>query len=771
SAGSGRQGLTLEAQRIGGRTGEQLSAIGKVRLRQGGITLEADRIDYSLASDRAHASGGVSLRRGADVYSGPELDIDTETMEGYFLSPSFTIARTQGRGHAARADFLGENRVAITGASYTTCRADEGQQPAWVLSASTMRLDFGANDGYAEGAVLRFYEVPILALPLLSFPVTDARKSGWLPPMLNLASTSGVEFGLPFYWNISPQTDATLMPTYSSRRGSGIDTEFRYLLDDVKGDVRLVDLPYDQTSGRARWALRSRLNTSTETTSPTDTGLGWSADLDLLRVSDDNYWRDGLRGADNLTPRLLGTRAQTMHTGRSRWWGADIDQTVYARLQRWQVLQSSDSSAAIAPPYQRAPQIGAQWHAQLGQAELQLQTEYNRFTNTDVSLPGGERAHAAGSVGWRFGDASTQFTPRLSFNSAVYQLDQPLADGRTRVGRTVPSLSLDGHWTLERDADWLRPGLRQTLEPRLFYLRTPWRDQSQLPSFDSAPLDFNATTMFADNSFSGVDRVADAHLVTAGVTSRIVDDSSGAELGQIGLAQRFLLSEQRITPDGQPLTQRASDLFLIGSTSAVPAWGLDGALQYNPDSRRVERSVATVRYTPEPFRALSATYRFQRNSSEQLALGWQWPLLGGGARRPGVDSTDISPAAQAVRAAAANARDQRYASAGSCRGTLYGVGRLDYSLRDRRMSTSIVGIEYDAGCWVTRLVAERQSTGSDSATTRWMLQLELVGLSRLGSNPLAVLKDNIPGYTLLRDSPTDPAGSASTTPGGPTAPP
>jgi LPS-assembly protein len=178
-----------------------------------------------------------------------------------------------------------------------------------------------------------------------------------------------------------------------------------------------------------------------------------------------------------------------------------------------------------------------------------------------------------------------------------------------------------------------------------------------------------------------------------------------------------------------------------------------------------------VRYTPEPFHALSATYRFQRDSSEQLALGWQWPLYGGAPRKPAGDSNDASPAAQALRAAAADARDQRYASAGSCRGTLYGVGRFDYSLRDRRMSTSIVGLEYDAGCWVTRLVAERQSTGSNSATTRWMLQLELVGLSRLGSNPLSVLKDNIPGYTLLRDSPTDPAGSASTTPGDPTAHP
>ena len=94
-------------------------------------------------------------------------------------------------------------------------------------------------------------------------------------------------------------------------------------------------------------------------------------------------------------------------------------------------------------------------------------------------------------------------------------------------------------------------------------------------------------------------------------------------------------------------------------------------------------------------------------------------------------------------------------------GTWYSVGRMNYSLKDRRATDAIVGAEYDAGCWIGRIVATRQSTGLSEATTRLLFQLELVGLSRLGSNPLQVLKDNIPGYKLLREGrAVAPASSA-----------
>jgi LPS-assembly protein len=201
--------------------------------------------------------------------------------------------------------------------------------------------------------------------------------------------------------------------------------------------------------------------------------------------------------------------------------------------------------------------------------------------------------------------------------------------------------------------------------------------------------------------------------------------------------QRLLFRTQRVTAkpggevDGDEFTRRFSDLLLLGSTNLVPAWTLDASVQYSPDIDRTMRSILGVRYAPGPYRTLSATYRFARDLSEQLELAGQWPLSG---RTP----------------------QPRGSASGGCSGSWYGAGRVNYSMRDRRITDSVFGVEYDAGCWIGRVVAERLSTGRSEATTRLLLQLELVGLSRLGSNPLQVLKDNIPGYRLLREERTSP---------------
>jgi LPS-assembly protein len=224
----------------------------------------------------------------------------------------------------------------------------------------------------------------------------------------------------------------------------------------------------------------------------------------------------------------------------------------------------------------------------------------------------------------------------------------------------------------------------------------------------------------------------------------VLDADTGAETLRLGLVQRYLFRDQRITPDGNVFTQRFSDVLLLGSTTLVPSMTLDASVQYSPDIGRTVRSIVGVRYSPGPFRTVGATYRFARALNEQVELAWQWPVYGPTAK--GAEVNRLDPA-------------------GSCTGSWYSVGRINYSTRDSRVTDSVVGLEYDSGCWIGRVVAERLSTGRSEATTRLAVQLELVGLSRLslGSNPLQVLKDNIPGYRLLRDergSQSTPATSA-----------
>ena len=738
SSGPALGSTVLRAKELRSRPDLDTVAEGDVELRRDGTVIRADRLSYEAPDDLATARGRVQFSRAGNLFSGPELQLRVQRFEGYFLKPTYYFGRAAAGGTAERFDFLDEQRAVATRANYSSCPSDGSGDPAWLLSTDEVRLDFEANEGVARNAVLRFYGVPILAAPVLSFPLTEARKSGWLPPGFNLDSKGGLQVAMPYYWNIAPNRDATIATVVSAKRGLAFDSEFRYLEPRYSGSARLNLLPNDQLTGSSRYAL----NVVHDSALPSDTSLA----VRLMRVSDDDYWKDFPRSLPGLIPRLL---ASEVSLGRPRG-----DWFSYARVHSWQVLQGDGQTSRIEAPYQRLPQIGTRYAHRFERGyDVNLETEFNRFQSPNNGLSesraSGLRVHVLGSVAWPLATAGWTLTPKLLINAAGYDVEPTPTGARRSASRVIPTFSLDSAWTLERQTAWLGRSVRQTLEPRLQYVNTPYRAQNGLPNFDSAPKDFNFESIFSENAYSGVDRVSDSHQLTAGVTTRVLDPGSGAETMRLGLVQLYLFRDQRITLTadglaGPPLTNRLSDLLLLGSTTLIPRWTLDASVQYNADTQRSVRSIVAARYSPGPYRTIGATYRYARDLTEQLELGWQWPLYG-----PTPDP--LERAGGAARAAVSN-------GTGSCRGSWYAVGRVNYGLRDSRIADSLFGVEYDAGCWIGRMVAERLSTGSSEATTRVMLQLELVGLSRLGSNPLQVLKDNIPGYRLLRE---DRAVSAS----------
>jgi LPS-assembly protein len=731
--------IIVRARELRGRPDIETVAEGDAEFRRGTTLIRADRLAYDHPDDLASARGNVRVSRDGNVYAGSELQLHVQRFEGFFANPTYHFSRTGAGGTAKRFDFLDDQRSVATGATYTSCPSDGSGGPAWLLSTDRVKLDFEANEGIAENAVLRFYGVPILGLPVLSFPLTDARKSGWLPPSLTIDSRSGVQFSIPYYWNIAPNRDATITPITSVKRGFGADSEFRYLEPGYSGQVALLAWPKDQLRDEQRFALRQLHEGQFDPVTPYR--------VRVLRVSDDNWWKDFPGEVESLTPRLLASEAALQRALPAEW-------SAYARIQRWQVLQDVDSASRIVAPYERLPQIGVRTLQRFqDRYDLAFETEVNRFGNPsngiDGTRPTGTRWHAIGSLAGGFDVLAGRFTPKVAFNAASYSLDEPL-DGRRSRSRVVPTFSLDAHWQLERDTRWFGRDTLQTLEPRLLYVRTPFRAQDPRLNFDSAVKDFNIDSIYSENAFSGIDRVSDAHSLTAGVTSRLIDPASGAESVRFSVVQRYLFRDQRITteltddavPQFVPFTQRFSDVLLLGSSNLIPRWTLDAAVQYNPDIQRTVRSILSARYSPGPYRTVNASYRLARGLSEQLELGWQWPLAG------------LTPPERETNRL-------RVDGDGKCRGSWYGVGRINYSTRDSRVTDSIIGLEYDSGCWIGRIVSERLSTGRSEATTRLLLQLELVGLSRLGSNPLGVLKDNIPGYKLLRDERPPGAGSGA----------
>ena len=745
----------LQAERISSQLDKETVAEGRAEFRQGGLLIRADRLSYDSAKDLARASGKVRVVRDGARYSGPELQLRVERFEGFFLQPEFEFPLLGAGGRAARLQFLDNTRSTATDAQYTSCPRNTDEEPDWLLITKRVHLDLETDEGIAEGAVLRFLGVPILALPTLSFPLSDTRRSGWLPPSVDTDNRSGIELSVPYYWNIAPNRDATITPRVITRRGLGVNTEFRYLEPTQLGSLNVDWLPYDRLTGSSReavqWLHEGQLPGQVR------------FNADLVRVSDDQWWKDFPSASRSLTTRLL-----PMRLGVERPFVLAGGQgLVYGRALRWQVLQGAD--VTVVSPYERSPQVGARIDGRLGGGsaggsggwDYALESEFNRFTLPNGVAArngrvGGDRFHFLGSIARPLREPGWFAVPRLSINAATYgdiASASPLAStagNSSRARRIIPSVSLDTGLDLERTTQAFGRAMRQTLEPRLLYVYTPYRAQSQLPNYDAAAKDFSFSSIYTDNQFAGIDRVSDANTLTAGLTTRFVDPANGGEAARLGLVQRYLFRTQRVTakvdgsPEGVPVDQRLSDALLLGSTNVLPGWSLDAAVQYSPALRRSVNSVLGVRYSPGPMRTFSTTYRLARGQAEQLEFGWQWPVWSReGKGSPGASSGSGS------------------SSRGSgCGGTWYAVGRINYSLEDSRITDSVLGVEYDAGCWITRLVAERLSTGRSEATTRAMFQLELVGLSRIGSNPLKVLKDNIPGYRLLREerrsgSPTD----------------
>ena len=724
--------LYLRADQLSGQPDGELRAAGRVEMRRGGVVLRADQLRYDQAEDLAVAQGKVRITFEGSSFSGPEVQLKVQRMEGVVIEPEYMLAMTGAGGRAERIDILGPSTSRVINGDYTSCRRDGANKPDWILSARQLDLDTDAGVGVAEGAVLRFLDVPILALPRLSFPLSDQRKSGWLPPDLDFTTGSGAELAVPYYWNIAPNRDATLTPAFSTRRGFAVDGEFRYLEPGFSGRFNLDLLPYDQVyDGTRYWMTFDHLGRAGE-------DFRYAAHVE--RVSDDEWWNDFPRRHVALTPRLLPLVVEAEKDFGSPARGFEL----YARTLQWQILQAPNTMEA---PFDRAAQFGLRSTGNL-QAGLQyaIETEANRFVlpsnpgyGNAATPSNGSRLHAQGWINRPFREPGWWVTPSVLLNAASYYTDEAMPDGRTSSSRTIPTVSLGGGAEFQRSTDWLGRSLRQTLEPRLLYVYTPYVNQANYPNFDSAVKDYSFASIFSENVFSGIDRVSDTNALTAGVTTRLLDATSGAELLQLGIVQRYLFNDQLITETGVPENRGYSDVLLRGSTQVLQPFNLEGYLRYSPSVDRVVRTILGMQYAPGPFRTLNLTYRYARDISSQYEASWQWPIYqpGGTPQRKAWNGT-----------------------ANSCGGAWYTVGRLAYSTTDDRLTDSVVGIEYDAGCWIARMAVSRWSTGVSETSTQVLLQLELVGLSRLGTNAIGVLRDNIPGYQLLRDSRSATPGSA-----------
>ncbi|PUE34631.1 LPS-assembly protein LptD [Limnohabitans sp. Hippo4] len=725
----------VSGQRIDARPDLDLVIEGDASLRKQGLSVRAQRIEYDQSQDTLKAQGQVRIMREGNVFEGPSLQLQADSFQGKFQQPTYSLLKGGGHGEAAEIEFIDAQRATVRNATYTTCSRVPGPSwlPEWVLKAASLQVNEEDNTVQAKDMQLRFKDVPILAAPSLTFPLNSARQSGLLAPLIGIDSVSGIEVSSPYYWNIAPNRDATLSTTVMSKRGVALDSEFRYLETDSQGQARLNVMPNDSLRQQSRWGLSAQHIGGIETGNSVLGRLG--VNVNLNRVSDDNYWRDFPRAGLSLTQRLLPASG-------SVYWGQG-DWTLMTQVLKFQTLQ--DISSPITPPYDRSPQMVARYNKWDVQGfDVGFTADTTRFEADYSQIPGGtsailrngQRSYAAAQISHPWLKPWGFVIPKIQLHGTRYQLDTPLATGQSEVNRLLPTFSLDTGLVYERDASFFGRGLRQTLEPRAFFVRTPYKDQSQLPSYDSGATDFNLTTVYSENPYVGQDRIADNNLVTLGVNSRLFDNNTGAELARFGVAQRYRFSDQLVRLPGElPVSSGFSDILLGAGVRWDNRWTFDSTLQFDAQTHRTTRTTLTTRFNPSPYRVFNTAYRLTRDQSEQIDLGWQWPL------RDFAWGTDEAPAAGQALAPGQGLGADRW----------YSVGRMNFSLKDRKMVDTLLGFEYDAGCWLGRVVYERLQSTTSTSRSRILFQLEFVGLARVGSSPLKTLRDNIPRYQYLRE--------------------
>ena len=663
-----------------------MTMTGGVLVRRGARVAGAENARYNPASGTLLLDGGVR-------YEDPESEISSESAElSYeagrirFEGAEFRLAQTNSRGAARVLQISEDGTVDLGDVRYTTC--PPGSED-WLLQAGDIDLDTREGTGTARDVKLRFKGVPILYSPWISFPISDARKSGVLTPELGSAGRSGNELRIPWYWNIADNYDATITPRLLSDRGLQVGSEFRYLTRKMEGLAQFEYLADDNLANRNRSLINFNHRTLFDN--------GWRNLVDFRQASDDNYFED-LGGSLSISSITHLNRSIVFDLYGEHW-------SLFGRLQDHQTIDT-----AIGPadePYRRLPQLVARgsWPDQALGMRYGFDGELVYF-DRDVGVTGW-RMNLAPQVEWPLRRGGWFLTPGALLEHTRYMLadNEPGLDDQPN--RTVPVASLDAGMILERSMNTSR-SLVHTLEPRILYVHVPFREQADLPVFDTIVPDLNLVQLYRKNRFLGVDRIGDTDQLSIGITSRILESNTGKEIITATVGQALYLSDQNVTlPGEQNVTSESSDYIAEVRFPLYQHFNFDLGHQWGTGEDATPRSQARLQYRPEPDKILNLSYRFRRDSLEQGDVSWSWPV------------------------------SQRWNF----------VGRYNFSFRDNEVLEQFFGVEYESCCWGLRLVSRRHiSTRDGTRDSSFGLQLVLKGMTSVGTAADRLLEHGILGY-------------------------
>lgn len=657
------QGRTITAQnaQYNTDTGE-VSIEGELSFAADGIALQSENASFDLDNDR--------FKTGRSVY---EMDLNGK----------------RATGEANAMERMEDGSFLMSDATYSTCPKLDN---SWFVKADRIQLYPDDGIGIAKKIVLRFKGVPLLAVPAFSFPISPDRKTGFLAPILARGDNTGYELQVPWYWNIRPNLDATLTPRWMSKRGVQLQTELRYLNRQGQWTLDNEIMSDRQFESSRRYFTQLRHNGQF--------GPFWRSSIIASQVSDKDYFQDLGNSLEVASITHLERRAEVVY---------DWDNTqMEIRLQSYQTVDQDIPSDER--PYQRLPQFT--FNTIADKRPLGIKATFDSetvFFDRDNSITG-LRVDAIPRLSLPISSSAWFLTPSISHRFTHYRLNNTENNQPSRQSRNTNTVSVDGGLFFDRVLD--DDGSVLTLEPRVFYLRVPYENQSDLPVFDSNEFDFNIAQLFRENRFTGADRIADANQLSLALTSRLINGDDGREVVRGSIGQIVYFDDRRVALDSDT-PDRSNTSDFVGEVAAeLPNdWQAKGSIQWNPDENQTVRSSLLLSYRPSNDKIVNLGHRNVSTSNsadtEQIDFSVLWPI-----------------------------KDQWRLAA-----------RWNYSLDENTSIESLLGVEYDSCCWALRFAARRyiSESGLDHDTNLY-LQLVLKGLAPLGQNYGDLLEYSILGY-------------------------
>ncbi len=695
----------IEGDAVSGVDGDSTTFDGNVSLKRGDQFLGTDKLTYDSETGRYVAVGSVryqdsGMRLIAERAEGDQ-NIDSHKIEDV----RYQLMSRRGNGVAKRIEMQGA-QGALLGSTYSTCPPDARM---WELRAQRIDVDTAEGMGVARNATLRIGKVPVLYVPWFMFPIDNRRRTGLLYPSIGTSDRNGFEWKQPYYVNLAPNYDLTLTPRLMTKRGLMLGTEFRYLTGRGRGTVEAAFLPSDDLTQRER-AQEIAAGIAPENRRESNrgqfrfTGLQnlsthWQARANLNWISDPRYIEDFSSNLEGIS--AFGLNSTIGLFGRGSNWDAGVDAT------QWQLADAVVDGFFL--PYNQLPRAYARWGRPFGRwFTAGIDAQAVRFQHD--ARDGGSRVDLLPYVSMPLEGASWFVKPKLAWRYTGYQLDEALGArlGNQSPSRSLPITSVDAGLFFDRTASWRDERYLQTLEPRLFYLHVPYRDQNAFPLFDTQPLTFSWGQLFRDNRYSGADRQTDANQLTLAMSTRLIRESDGHEKLSASIGQIRYFDDVLVTIPGEKRVPRGKSAW-IAETSYSPndRWTISAAYQWDPKFRRQDLASLRTRYLIGSDGVVNLGYRYRRDLLEQVDLSFLYPLTPSWSM----------------------------------------VGRYYYSLQDRQLLEGIAGVQWDSCCLAVRLVGRRYLRNHDGdLNSAIMLEIELKGLGSIGQHSEDRLRRAILGY-------------------------